>query len=300
MAVYDQSYAGWEGTRTGRLRSVAALVRPGLSAPFKNVWILIVIIFAFVIVAAWMLFLLAVATQAARNPRVESLSKLFFAVGNNIYRLEFFNNFAFSMVLLVLSIAVGAPLVSRDLRHNALLMVFARPISRWDYVLAKFSTLVLFLLFVTLGPALLLFCGQLGMGLEKLSAGQKLADLLAITLHSLILTVPLSAAVLACSSMTKRAYVAGILWATIFFASTGFSEILSEVLKEDWCGLLSWSRLTAHLGDFCYQERGAASGPRNTHALACGWLPPLAILSGITAASLAFVRYRLRSTEAGE
>jgi len=170
-------------------------------------------------------------------------------------------------------------------------------------VAARFLTLVLFLLFVTLGPGLLLFAGQVGMGIEKLTLGQRLADLGSIALHSLILVVPMSAAVLACSSLTRRAYVAGILWAAIFFSSAGFSEILAAALREDWCRLLSWTNLTAHLGNYVWQARpvkaGLLSGPA-APVLRCGWVEPLLILASITAVSLGIARWRVRSVEGGE
>jgi len=306
MALYDQSYAPWTGAATGRLARIAAIVRPGLVQPFRNLWILFMVFFSFVLVAAWLIFLLSVATAAAKNPGIEALSRMLFAWGNNIYRTKFFNTDFFSMILMTLSIAVGAPLISNDLRHNALLMYFSKTITRGDYVLAKFLTLVIFLLLVTLGPALLLFAGQIAMGGERLTTGQRLADLRAITLHSLILVVPMSAVVLACSSVTKRAYVAGILWATIFFASLGFERLLTDLLEEDWCGLLSWTKLTGHLGDFCYEYRpppdlGRMKNPPELKPqLAFGWGPPFLILSAVTAASLAWVRLRLRSAEAGE
>jgi ABC-type transport system involved in multi-copper enzyme maturation permease subunit len=304
VAIYDQSYAPWSGSYAPRPARIWAAARPGLFQPFKSAWLLTVIILAFVIVCAWLMILLVASTQASQaGGGANVVAQLGFAMGNNIYRVQFFNNYFFSMILMILSVAVGAPLIASDLRHNALVMYFSRAITRGDYVAAKYLTLSLFLLFVTFGPALLLWTGQIAMGAETLTWGQRFADLGSIALHSVILVAPMAAAVLACSSLTKRPYVAGILWSTLFFASTGFSEILWSALKEDWCHLISWTRLTAHLGDQCYQKRGmaisfldGATGP----ALNYGWWEPLLILAGVTAAALALVRWRVRSTEAGE
>ena len=60
--------------------------------------------------------------------------------------------------------------------------------------------------------------------------------------------------------------------------------------------MVSWMNLTIHLGNYCYPERGTPTPP----FLDCGWGPPLAILTAITAVSLAVVWWRLRSVEAGE
>jgi hypothetical protein len=287
MAVYDQSYAAWAGAYTSRWGRIRAMVAMELAQPFKNVWLLLILILAFTIVGGWLLILFFAATQQVLPP---------FAVGNRIYRDGFYNFFFFSMILMILSSTMGASLIARDLRHNALVMYFSRAITRFDYLAGKFIALSLFLLTATLGPGLLLWAGQAGMGSEKLTLGDRLADLGAITLHSLILVVPISAMVLAFSSVTRRTYVAGILWATFYFASLIFSTVLQATLKEDWPKLVSWVNLTAHLGDLCYPARGLAGKA----ILDCGWIEPLAILGSATVLSLAVVWRRLRSVEAGE
>jgi hypothetical protein len=287
MGVYDQSYAAWSGAYASRWGRIRAIVEMELAQPFKNVWILLVVILAFTIVAGWLIILFFAATQQVLPP---------FAAGNRIYRDGFYNFFFFSMILMVLSTTVGASLIARDLRHNALVMYFSRAITRADYLAGKFLALSLFLLIATLGPGLLLWSGQAGMGQEKLTFGQRLGDLGAITLHSLILVVPISSMVLAFSALTRRAYVAGILWATFYFASWIFSEVLQKTLKEDWPRMISWMNLTAHLGDLCYPARGDGGKA----VLDCGWIEPLAILGSITVLSLAVVWRRLRSVEERE
>ncbi|HVR83234.1 MAG TPA: ABC transporter permease subunit [Planctomycetota bacterium] len=283
MAIYDQSYTPWTGTYTSRAARIRAMIEMELSLPFRNTWILIVVLAAFAIVGSWLLVLFLITS--AQVPPV-------FAIGNRIYREGFLNNPLFSMILMVLSATVGASLIARDVRHRALLMYFSRSISRADYLLGKFLSLVLFLLFVTLVPGLLLFLGQLGMSQERITPAERFGDLGSIFLHSLILTVPMSAVVLAFSSMTKRTYLAAILWVIFYFLSSSLSPTLVFALKADWPKMLSWQNLTAHLGDLCYAQRG----PPNA-ILDCGAWPPLLILGGATILSLALVWRRLRSTE---
>ncbi len=287
MAIYDQSYTPWAGTYTSRAARIRAMIAMELALPFRSTWVLIVVLSAFAIVGSWLIILFLISS--AQVPPV-------FAVGNRIYREEFFNNTLFSMILMVLSATVGASLISRDVRHRALIMYFSRSITRADYLLGKFLALVLFLMFVTLVPGLLLFLGQLGMSLERVGAVERLEDLGSILLHSLILTVPMSAVVLAFSSMTKRTYLAAILWVTFYFLSMTLSPTLVTALKTDWPKILSWPNLTAHLGDLCYAQRGAPPA----RVLDCGAAPPLLILGAATVCSLAFVWWRLRSTEAEE
>lgn len=293
MAIYDQSYAPWTGTYASRATRIRSIVEMELAQPFKNIWVLLIVLLAFALVLGWLLILFLVGSVQVNIPA--------FAIGNKIYRDGFFNfppgsNFTlYSMILMVLSATVGASLIARDAGHRALLMYFSRSITRVDYMVGKFLSLFLFLLFVTLGPGLILFVGQLGMGQERLTFGQRMSDLLGVTLHSLIMTIPVSAVVLMFSSLTKRAYLAAIGWSMFYLASETASSTLAFALKADWAKTLSWTNLSAHLATFCYVSR-APSDP----VLKCGWGVPLVILLTVTAVSLGVVWWRLRSVEVEE
>ena len=303
MAIYDQSYTPWIGTFASRAARIRAMIAMELAQPFKNLWVLIIVILSFSLVLGWLLILFAVGSQQIPLPAL---------FGNRIYRDGYYNFpvgvpvTLLSMILMGLSSTVGASLISRDIRNRALLMYFSRSITRFDYLLAKFIALVAFLLIVTLGPGLLLFFGQIGMGTERLGIGERLADLGAIILHSLILTVPTSSMVLGFSSMSKRTYLAAIFWLTFFFLGVSLSEALCSSLKETWPKILSWPNVTAYLGDLCYQFRPVVlvpgqqpPGPR-APILDTGPLPAILMLAGMTLLPLLVVWRRLRSVEAEE
>ncbi|HYE99461.1 MAG TPA: hypothetical protein VEJ18_11150 [Planctomycetota bacterium] len=285
MAVYDQSYAPWEGTLAPRWRRVAAIVQMEIARPFRSFWVRLVVGTAFAITTGWLLILFFAASQQTLPVQL---------AGTRIYRGGFLNFPLFSMILLSLSATVGAPMISRDLRHNALVLYFSRSITRADYLAGKYAALVLFLLAATLGPGLLLFLGQLGMGTERLTTRERLADLGALTLHALVLTAPLSAVVLGFSACARRGYVASILWISVYFAFQIAAGVLENLLKVEWPRLLSWQRITAHLGDLCYRE--PAADPQ----LQTGWAAPLAIVLGAAVLGLAVAWRRLRSVEGRE
>jgi ABC-type transport system involved in multi-copper enzyme maturation permease subunit len=287
MGIYDQSYMPWTGTYTSRWTRIRSIIAMELALPFRKVWIMLIVYLSFSIVGSW-LILLFLATSSQILPP--------FALGNRIYREGFFQNPLFSMVLMVLSATVGSSLVARDVRHRALLMYFSRSITRADYLLGKLLALISLLMLVTLLPGLLLFLGQLGMSQERLSFGDRMTDLGSITLNSLILTIPMASVVLAFSSVTKRTYLAAILWVTFYFLSASLSPALTFALKADWPKMLSWTNLTNHLADLCYARRGPPSSP----ILDCGAWPPLLILGSATVLALALVWRRLRSTEVEE
>lgn len=307
MAVYDQTYRPWTGTYGSRFGRIWAMVRMEVVQPFKNVWVLLVVLAAFALVMTWLLLLFIALSRigmAGAIP-VPILS------GNWLYRDGFYNFPAslvggglslFGMILMFLSATVGSSLIARDLKYNALLLYFSRAITRADYLAGKFLALVLFLMFVTFVPGFLLFAGTLGMGTETLSAADRLRDLLGIFLQSLVFVVPMSAAVLAFSSITKRPYLAAILWATVFFSTWIFSNVLYQHLQKDWCRMVSWMNLSMHLGGYCYPTRPASKALLDSvkPVMECGWLPPLIILGTVTVVSLAVAWRRIRSVEGGE
>jgi ABC-type transport system involved in multi-copper enzyme maturation permease subunit len=302
MAVYDQTYRPWTGSYGSRAGRIWAMVRLEITQPFKSIWVLIVVLAAFALVMAWLLLIFMALNVGPAGSVLAT-----FLTGNRLYSDGFYNFPAFrdpensitlslfAMILMFLSATVGSALISRDLKYNALLMYFSRAITRADYLAGKFLTLALFLLFATLVPGVLLFAGSLGIQGDSLGVVDRLRDLLGIVLHSLVLVVPMTAVVLAFSSLTKRPYVAAILWATLFFSSWICSGVLTSLIHQEWCKLVSWMNLVIHLGNSCYPQRGSVKP-----FLECDWRPPFAILASITLLSLWVAWRRIRSVEAGE
>jgi ABC-type transport system involved in multi-copper enzyme maturation permease subunit len=305
VAIYDQTYQPWNGIYGRRAGRIWAMVRLEIVQPFKNVWVLIVVLSAFALVMAWLLLLFIALAQG--GPAGKALEA--FLTGNWLYSDGFYNFpvlreqqprnsntlSLFSVILMFLSATVGSSLISRDMKYNALLMYFSRAITRADYLAGKFLTLILFLLFVTFVPGLLLFAGSLGMASETLTVGDHARDLLGIFLHSIVLVVPMASASLAFSSLTKRPYVAAILWATLFFSSWIFSGVLLGSVRKEWCRLVSWANLASHLGNLCYPQRRSA-----VPLLAYGWGWPLGILATLTVVSIVVAWWRIRTVEAVE
>lgn len=299
MAIYDQSYQPWAGATQSRLRRILSLTASGLRLPFQSLLVRLTVILMYFLMAVWLFILYLIAS----NPNAPPL-----ALGNNIYRTFFFNSELFSTLIVIFTAAVGSSLVSRDLRYNALLFYFSKAVTRADYLIAKYLTIVGLLLTVTLGPALMLFVGQILMGMEKTTWTSKFNDLSAIASHSLIIAMPMGAAILGLSALSKRGYIAGILWAVIYFTSMAVSGILQNTVREEWCKLVSWHNLTSHLGNFVYEIRpvkvsiplfGDQMQSAPQVMLLKPW-PCFTILAAITVIGLSWVRFRVRSVEGGE
>ncbi|MDP6957478.1 MAG: hypothetical protein QF645_01560 [Planctomycetota bacterium] len=299
MGIQDQSYEIWSGSLQSRISRIWALIVSGLGYPFSRRANLVVIGLMYLMILGW-LFLLYIFASSSTPP--------IFVLGNNLYRSWFFNHGLFGFLLMILSATVGATMISRDLQHNALLMICSKAISRGDYLLSRFTTLILFFLQVTLLPAVILWLGQWGMSSEEISLGSRLHDLFAITMHAFTIIVPFSSVVLACSSLTKRPHIAAMIWVLFYLLTWVFSSILERTVGQEWCRLLWWQNLTARVGEAFYEHRPAkmalpfmGEGRSDMSSLLeMGPFVPALILIGVTVISLTIVRLRLRQVEVRE
>lgn len=295
MPILDQSYQPWTGRHESRIRRIAALVRIGLRIPFASRWNLVVIGLIYMMILGWLFILYVIASTD--NPPI-------FVLGNNLYRDWFFNHPTFGFLIMILAATVGGSLISRDLQHHALLTLFSKAITRTDYLIAKFLTLALFLLTVTLAPGLLLFLGQIAMAPDEIGWGARLRDLGAVSGHSLVVVVPITALVLAFSASTKRPFVAGMLWVLVYLTSATLPGLLEKAVDAEWVKLLRFQNLTAHAGNWFYEMRPlrlAVLRFESSDDLPSfePWVS-FAILLGLTAVGLAVVRLRLRAVEVRE
>jgi hypothetical protein len=294
MGLVDTSYQPWDGRREGRLRRIAALVRVGVGLAFEGNLTKLVLILAYSTVILFLGIMYIQASLPYPWPM---------ALGNNLYR-EYLNSRPYGHMLMLLTAIVGARLISRDLKYNATAMILSKGIARLDYVLGKLAVVSIFLLSATLVPSVMLWVGQIGMGQEELTWAERLRDLAAVTGHALVIVLPSAAAILALSSLSKTAYIPGIAWVLIYFGSEGIGAILVRRVRAEWCKLVTWQNLTAHLGNLMYEQRKVAIGPvsnprifRSGVEMTYGWTEPAAILAAITVISIAVVFWRLRRLE---
>jgi ABC-2 type transport system permease protein len=289
VGLVDTSYAPWDAPRQGRARRIAAIVRVGIGLAFEGLLTKLVLILAYSTVILFLGILYIVASLKTPWPM---------ALGNNLYR-EYLNSRPYGLLLMLLTAIVGARLISRDLAYDALSMYFSKGIRRLDYALAKLAVIAIFLFSATLLPSLLLWLGQIGMGEETLAWADRLSDLGALSAHACIIVLPSSAAILALSSLSRTAYVPGIAWVLVYFGSEVAGAILVRRVRAEWCKLVCWQNLTAHLGNLCYAARGGAGGGRNPRIfrsgveMTYGWREPALILGAVTLLAFAVLAWRL-------
>lgn len=297
MAVYEQTYEPWNGVREPRWRRVLAIFGSGVALPFHNAWVLLLIVLSYFMVIGWAFFLYMLSSVKA--PPI-------FAVGNNLYR-DFLSHWWTALFVTLLAAIVDGPLISRDIKYNAVSMYFSKAITRMDYVGGKFLIALFFLLLGTLAPALTLLAFQAAFGQETLRAREYVNDASAIFAHSLTIAIPTSAIVLAISSISRSTYAPGLVWFGLFYGSHLTSEIFKNLIQEDWCRLVSLMTNINHLGNLFFEYRPArVAGPlgvqwtRWERVLPYDAGPSLMILGGLSVVSLLIVIARLRVFESQE
>ncbi|HEX6731868.1 MAG TPA: hypothetical protein VF074_17710, partial [Pyrinomonadaceae bacterium] len=156
MAVYEQSYRRYTGVLTPEWSRFLIIPRHAYRGVFgsKIFTAFYVICFLPLLVEAILIYLHhnvnALGILRVNVVELIPIDASFFQTFVNIQ-----GGFAFFVALLV-----GPPLVSRDLRNNALPLYLCRPFSRTEYVLGKMSVLMILLSMVTWVPQLLLFLFQ--------------------------------------------------------------------------------------------------------------------------------------------
>jgi ABC-2 type transport system permease protein len=145
--------------------------------------------------------------------------------------------FAFFVALLV-----GPPLVSRDLRNNALPLYLCRPFTRAEYVMGKMSVLLFLLSLMTWIPQLLLFLFQSYLEgwswfVENLWIGS------AIFIGSFVWILLLALLSQAVSALVKWRVVASAALLGIFFIPSVFAEVVNVIFMTRWGHLVSMGAL---------------------------------------------------------
>lgn len=151
---------------------------------------------------------------------------------------------------LVLTAWIAPRMVSFDLSDNALPILLSHPISRFGYVLGKFTALLSCLSLVTWVPCLLLFVYQ-GYASPQPWMGANLQVAGGLLVGCVIWIVLLSFLGIALSSWVKwRVVATGIIFAAVFVPA-GVGGVASAILRTKWGLLLNlpvimsqtWQRL---------------------------------------------------------
>ena len=253
MAVYKRGYQRYQGPYTPHWKRVLAFPRFAWRRLTEQRLV------AIVMVASMFWPLLCAGFIYLSNH-----SELWQGLGGGVAKMLAINGGVFYVFMypqavfaLILAALAGPGLVAPDLTNNALPLYFSRPLSRFDYVLARLLVLLGLLSLVTWVPGLLLFALQASMaGSHWLGANWRLAAGVLAAMGIWILLLSLVA--LASSAYVRWRVVAGALVLGVFFVLAGVAGIINAVLRADWGSVLSPGRSISRIW---YAIAGTAAPP---------------------------------------
>jgi ABC-2 type transport system permease protein len=242
MAVYEQSYKRYAGPLTPEWSRFLIIPRHAYRAVFGSKLFtgFYVLCFIPLLVEAIMIYLHhnvnALGIMQVNVVELFPIDASFFQTFTNIQ-----GGFASLVALLI-----GPPLVSRDLRNNALPLYLCRPFSRTEYVVGKMSVLLILLSGITWVPQLLMFFFQAYLeGFGWLKSNLWLVS--AIFIGSFVWILLLALISQTISALVKWRVVASGIMLGLFFVPSAFGVFINEVFMTRIGNLLSFVALMTNV-----------------------------------------------------
>lgn len=275
MPIHDQGYRRYGGTRA-RGRAWWVMLRNGVVGMMSNRrWIVLMI-------ASWIQFVVrAIQFYIAANFAQAAIV----APSASTFR-DFFDRQ--DLFVFLVTITLGASAIAEDRRTNALQIYLSKPLTRFEYLVGKLSVLMVFLLFITWVPAILLLIVQVlfAGNFTFLEANAYLFP--AITLYSLIEVVLVSMCMLALSSLSTSGRFAGILYTALIFFSDALYGVMRAVTGSTRVSWIAFGNNLAQLGDVIFRVPLRYETP---------WILSLAIVVGLVGISALILERRVRGVE---
>src|SRR5215813_14245622 len=243
MAVYEQTYKPYTGALTPEWSRFLIIPRHAFRAVFK-----FKLFTAFYVISFLPLLVEAVFIYLHHNVTALTIMKVnardLFVIDCSFFQTFVYIQGGFAFFVAVL---LGPPLVSRDLRNNALPLYLCRPFSRTEYVLGKMSVLLILLSFMTWVPQLLMFFFQSYLeGLAWFRDNSWLAG--AIVINGIVWVLLLSLLSQTVSALLKWRIVASAAMLGIVFIPSVFGSVFINILFQTKLGdLVSLFALMGHV-----------------------------------------------------
>ena len=242
MAVYEQTYKRYVGRLTPEWSRFLIIPRHAYRGVFnsKLFTAFFVICYVPLLIEAILIYLHHnVTALGVMQLNVRELLPIDASFFQSFVNLQ--GGFAFFLALLI-----GPPLVSRDLRNNALPLYLCRPFSRAEYVLGKMSVLLILLSFITWIPQLLLFLFQSYLeGWTWFRANAWMAS--SIVIGSVVWILLLALISQSISALVKWRVVASGVILGLFFIPSVFGEFINVVFATRWGSLISLGALMRNI-----------------------------------------------------
>ena len=249
MPIHDQGYRRYGGRREPQGRTWWVIAREGLRERLRERK------FLGLLLVAWIPFLVrAVGMYVAANVPQAT----FFSPSATTFRdyLDTQSVFIFFIV-----IYVGSGLIANDRRANALQIYLSKPLTRLEYVAGKLTTLLIFLLFVTWVPAVLLLLLQVLFAGSFAFLRANLFLIPAITVFSAILVLLSAFSMLALSSLSKSRRFVAIMYAGVIFFTAAMYQALRQITTSRAWAWISPEDVLDAIASVIFRAQGTPSIP---------------------------------------
>jgi ABC-2 type transport system permease protein len=286
--IYDRGYRHYEGPREGRGRRLRAIVVAGVrrALGLKRNWKTKVVPFGLLVIAFGPVF----AFIGVRVLVGEAVGE-FLGYGRYLRIV--------AGILLLFAATAGPELLCPDRRQNVLALIFTRPVTRADYLLAKLAALLLVVGLIAVVPLVVLFLGNtLTADSAATYLREHLDDLGRILLAGVALTVFYSVVALAAASLTDRRALATAGLLGVMLGSSALANILFFTTRFDgrrWFALLSLGGVPLRFVDWLFGD-GFDPGSLAQQAGLTGptYLAEMAVIVAVAGGMLAWRVLRLR------
>lgn len=252
-AVYDRGYRPYDGPRGGRRAATLALYRASIrrALGLRRSWrqkVAPFVLLAIVTVPAVVNVGIAYITRNQINRRIEFIT----------YR----DYVGVSSALLVFVALTAPDIVCPDRRQRVLPLLFARPLTGVDYVIAKVGALFSILFAFSFLPQLLLFVGQALVSDSALDYTRDNLDVMwKVPVSVAFLAIFYATVGLAIACLSSRRIVAGASFIGGFLVSSITAAILvgadedGRVVQGSPAALINVLRLPIYLRDLVFLGR---------------------------------------------
>ena len=283
MDIREKGYSHWQGELKTSHHNWLPIFFNGIKTIFKKKYAKLIFALSG---STFIIFLVAV--YVSTKPELKILSELVRLLKSDadLFKTFYANGFL-TFMLVILSIFSGADLISTDLKFKAFPLYFARPLSRGDYLLGKFSIVLFYLLLFTLVPGILLLMFKM-IFTGSLAVSPLL--LLAILVFPLLECVFLASMTLALSILSANTKFIQIAIFLVYIFSNNLAQILKAIFKSDYFFMISLPGNIQQLASFIFRLKPAYAYP--------AWLatlPPVAI----SLLAVWLLSWRIKKAEAG-
>ncbi|MBM3818995.1 MAG: hypothetical protein FJW14_08265 [Acidimicrobiia bacterium] len=249
MPIHDQGYQRYKGHRGPHGRRWWVIARAGIVERLRERRFLALMLFSWApfVVRAVQMYVSSNFSQAA-----------FLAPSADTFRefLEQQNFFVFLVTILV-----GSGLIANDKRANALQIYLSKPLTRVEYLTGKLVTLMVFLVFVTWVPAVLLLVIQMMFSGSTAFILDNLFLFPAITVAAAAQTLLSAFAMLALSSLSKSRRFVAIMYAGVIFFTSAMYQALRQITGSTVWAVVSPEDMLDVISAGTFRTAGPTSVP---------------------------------------